>query len=181
MTELLEAWTDSEVNRAEIILSTLIGPNLDNNDNKMENLEFDNVEEHQASVLEKPKVDEFEEDQASDILKKKKIYKYDSSITSTKTIMTKLTKWRNQGKIWIRKTTHLLPTTKKKIDTETKTKKSQTSSETVVTSKNNKNDTVDKIDKSRSIPVTNISNKITQIENPGKMKMFMICIYKEKV
>ena len=80
-------------------MSTLIGPNLDNNDNKMENLEFDNVEEHQASVLEKPKVDEFEEDQASDILKKKKIYKYDSSITSTKTIMTKLTKWRNQGKI----------------------------------------------------------------------------------
>ena len=37
------------------MLSTLIGPELDNNDNETEKPEVDNVEEDQASVLEKPK------------------------------------------------------------------------------------------------------------------------------
>ena len=57
--------------------------------------------------------------------------------------------------------TFLIPP-KNKIDTE-KTEKSKTSPETVDTSKINKNDTVDRADKSRYIPVTILSNKITQI------------------
>ena len=40
--------------------STLIGPDLDNNNNKMEKPEVDNVDEDQASILEKRKVDEVE-------------------------------------------------------------------------------------------------------------------------
>ena len=47
-----------------------------------------------------------------------------------------------------------------------KTQISQTSPETVDTSKNIKNDTDDRADKSRSVIVTNLSNKITQIEKP---------------
>ena len=58
-----------------------------------------------------------------------------------------------------------LKSKKKNIDTE---KKSQTYPEPVDTYKNNKHDTVDKVDKSRYIPVTNISNKSNQIKNPQK-------------
>ena len=64
--------------------STLIGPNLDNNDNKMEKPEVDNVEEDQNSILKKPKVDEVEEDQAAVPSKKQKNDKDDASITLTK-------------------------------------------------------------------------------------------------
>ena len=49
--------------------------------------------------------------------------------------------------------------TKKKIDIGDKTYKSQTSPETVDIPKNNKNDTVEKADKSRSIPVNNLPSK----------------------
>ena len=52
--------------------------------------------------------------------------------------------------------------TKNKIDIE-KLHKSKTCPERVVTTKNNKNITVDKADKPRSIPVTNIYNKSYQI------------------
>ena len=38
--------------------STFIGPELDNDENEMEKPEVDNVEEEQSSVLEQPKVDE---------------------------------------------------------------------------------------------------------------------------
>ena len=55
--------------------STLIGPKSENDENKME----------------EPKVDNVEEDQASDLLKKTKDEKYDVSITSTKQ-MTQLKK-----------------------------------------------------------------------------------------
>ena len=41
--------------------STLIGPELDNDYNKIENPEIDNVEEDQAYVLEKPRFYEVEE------------------------------------------------------------------------------------------------------------------------
>ena len=61
--------------------------------------------------------------------------------------------------------------TKKKIDIVNKTDKSQPSPETIDTSKNNKNYTVDRADKSRSIPVTNLSNKITQIEKHSKISI----------
>ena len=44
MAALLEAWTGFGVNRADKIPSTWIGPELYNNDNKMEKPEFDNVE-----------------------------------------------------------------------------------------------------------------------------------------
>ena len=50
--------------------STIIGLELDNNENEMEKPKVDNVEEDQASVLEKPKVDNVEEDQASVLLNK---------------------------------------------------------------------------------------------------------------
>ena len=50
--------------------------------------------------------------------------------------------------------------TKYNIDPVNKTEKSQTSKETVYTSKNNKNDTTYKTGKSGSIPVTNNSTQI---------------------
>ena len=52
---------------------------------------------------------------------------------------------------------------KKKIDTVYKTYKSQISKETVDISKNNKTDTLNTIDRSRSTPRTNLSNKIARI------------------
>ena len=64
MAELLEYLTDSGVNRAENMLSTLIGPELDNNDNEIGKPEVDNSEENPAYVLGKQKVYEVEEDQA---------------------------------------------------------------------------------------------------------------------
>ena len=57
---------------------------------------------------------------------------------------------------------------KNNIDTVNRTEKSQTSTETVNTSKNNKTDTLNSIDKSRSTTRTNLSNKITRIENHQK-------------
>ena len=61
MAELLEAWTDSGVNRVKNTSLTLIIPKLYNNENEMEKPEVDNVEKEQSSVLEKPKNDEVEE------------------------------------------------------------------------------------------------------------------------
>ena len=63
----------------------------------MEKPEVDIVEEEQASVLEQPKVGEVEEDRAYVPSKKQKNDKYCASITS-KTILTQLTKKKNQGK-----------------------------------------------------------------------------------
>ena len=65
MAELLEAWTDSRVNRVEKMLSTSIAPELDNDVNENEKPEVQNAEEEQATVLEQPKVDKVEKDQAS--------------------------------------------------------------------------------------------------------------------
>ena len=45
MAELLEALTDYEFNRAKKMSPTLFGPELDNNKNEMEKPEVDNVEE----------------------------------------------------------------------------------------------------------------------------------------
>ena len=76
---------------------------------------------------------------------------------------------------------------KKKIDTFNKTEKSQISPETFDTPKNNKNSTVDRSDKSRYIPVINLSNKMTQIEKTSEINihrdnnMFLIFLDKEKV
>ena len=56
MAALSEALTDSVVNRAENMVSTAIGPELDNDENEIENPEILNVEEEQATVLEQPKV-----------------------------------------------------------------------------------------------------------------------------
>ena len=42
------------------MLSTSIGPKLDNDENEIEKLEVKNVEEEQAIVLEQPKFDEVE-------------------------------------------------------------------------------------------------------------------------
>ena len=61
MAELLEAWTDSGVNRVKNTSLTLIIPKLYNDENEMEKPEVDNVEKEQSSVLEKPKNDEVEE------------------------------------------------------------------------------------------------------------------------
>ena len=73
---------------------------------------------------------------------------------------------------------------KKKIDTVKKTEKSQASKKTVDTSKRNKNDTiktihksesnqitdtVNTVDKSRSIPGTNLSYISTRIEKPTEI------------
>ena len=57
---------------------------------------------------------------------------------------------------------------KEKVYTFNKTDKSQISPVNVDNSKDNKNDTVDKADKSRSITVTNIFNKSTQVEKPSE-------------
>ena len=62
-----------------------------------------------------------------------------------------------------------ITSTKNKIEIVKKTEKSQKFPESVFTSKNKKNDTVDKSDKYRSIKVTNVSNQSTQIENPSKI------------
>ena len=70
------------------MLSILIGPELDKDDNEMEKPEVDNIEEYQASVLEKAKVDEVEEYQASDTSNKQKNDKDDTSITSTNKLHT---------------------------------------------------------------------------------------------
>ena len=78
--------------------------------------------------------------------------------------MTHLKKYINQGKMLMKESTHILPPQKNKIDTIGKTEKSQKSQEAVVTSKNKKNYTFYNAAKSISIPVTNISNKRTQLE-----------------
>ena len=44
MASLLEVWTDPGVNRAEKMLSTSIGPDLDNDENEIEIFEVKNVE-----------------------------------------------------------------------------------------------------------------------------------------
>ena len=58
MAALLEAWNNYGVNKVDKMLPTLIGPDLDNDENETKKPEVDNVEEYQASVMEKPKVDE---------------------------------------------------------------------------------------------------------------------------
>ena len=68
----------------------------------MEKPEVDNVEEEQSSVLEQPKIDEVGEDQDSVPSKKQKNDKYGASITSTTKNI------ENQGKLWLWKPTHLL-------------------------------------------------------------------------
>ena len=55
------------------------------------------------------------------------------------------------------------------IGTVDKAEKSQTSKETVHTSKQNKTDTRKSIDKSWSTPRTNLSNKSTRIEKPSEI------------
>ena len=45
-------------------MSALIGTDLDNNENEMGKTEVVNVEKDESSVLEKPKVDNFEKYQA---------------------------------------------------------------------------------------------------------------------
>ena len=67
LTSLLEAWWDAGVNREDMMLSNLIDPGLENNENEMEDLKVDNIEEDQASVL----------------IKKTKNEKYDASINTT--------------------------------------------------------------------------------------------------
>ena len=71
----------------------------------------------------------------------------------------------------LRKPTDLLSPQNNKIDTDKKIEKSQTSLETVDTPKNYKKDRVDRADKSKSIPVTNLSNKSAQIEKPSEINI----------
>ena len=73
----------------------------------MEKPEVDNVEEEQASVPEQLKVDEVEEDQASVPSKKKKNDKYGASITS-KFIFDTVDKVEKSREMWLRNPTHLL-------------------------------------------------------------------------
>ena len=68
--------------------------------------------------------------------------------------------------MWLRKPTHLWSPQKKKIDTVDKTEKSRKFREIVNTYKSNITDTINTIDKSRSTPRNNSSNKITKIEKP---------------
>ena len=44
MAELLEAWSDSGVKREYNMLSNLIGPKLENDENEMEESKVNNVE-----------------------------------------------------------------------------------------------------------------------------------------
>ena len=68
--------------------------------------------------------------------------------------------------MWLRKPSHLWSPQKKKIDTVDKTEKSRKLKEIVNTYKSNITDTINTIDKSRSTPRNNSSNKITKIEKP---------------
>ena len=58
LAKLLEPWTDSGDHRAEKMPSTLIGADLDKNENEVEKPEVRNVKEKQSSILEEPKFDE---------------------------------------------------------------------------------------------------------------------------
>ena len=51
MAALLKAWSDSGFNRENTMSSNLIGPNLENDENEMEEPKVDYVEENQASIL----------------------------------------------------------------------------------------------------------------------------------
>ena len=79
-----------------------------------------------------------------------------------------MTNKRNQGKTWLRKQTHILSQKKRRLTKSTKIYKSQTSIETVDTSKNNKTDTINKIDKS---PGNNLSNEISHIEKTSEINI----------
>ena len=61
---------------------------------------------------------------------------------------------------------------KNNIGTVGKTDKSQTSKETVDTSKNNKTGTLNTMDKSRSTPRSNLYNKILHIEKPLEINIY---------
>ena len=66
----------------------------------------------------------------------------------------------------MKNSTHLLPPQKIRL-TQLKKQRNHKKTEAVVTSKNKKNDTIYKADKSRSIPVTNLSNESPLIEKPS--------------
>ena len=61
---------------------------------------------------------------------------------------------------------------KKKIDTVNKTEKSQTSKETVPTSKEIKPDTLKSVDESRYNQRSNLYNRSTRIEKPTEINIF---------
>ena len=93
-----------------------------------------------------------------------KMTKMAHQLPQQKNILTQLIKKRNQVKMCLRKPTHLLSPQKTKIDTvEKKQRNHKHPQKQLIPSKIIKNDTVDRADKSRSIPVTNLSNKCTQI------------------
>ena len=73
--------------------STLIGAELDNNNNETEERKVDNGKEDQASVL----------------LKKNKNEKYDTSITSTRKNNDTVEKEDISREMWIKRSMHILP------------------------------------------------------------------------
>ena len=94
---------------------TSIGIELYNNKNEMEKSKDNNSEEKQTFIMEKPKIYEVEGYQASIPSKKHKNDKYSASIISTKKILTQFTKKKNQGRMWLRKPTHLLSPQKRAL------------------------------------------------------------------
>ena len=122
--------------------STSIFPKLDKNENEIEKPEVQNFEEEQASVLEQPKVDEVEEDQAYNPSKKHKNDKDDASITSTKKNIYTFDKEEKSKENVVKESNTSSISAKDNTDTVNKTGKSKKSKETIDTSKKNKNDTV---------------------------------------
>ena len=94
--------------------------------------------------------------------------KYGASIPPTKTNIDTVDKEGKLRKNVVKEATTSPISAKKNIDTVYKTDKLKTSKETVNTSKNNKTYTINSIDKSRSTPWYNLSNKSTRIENTQK-------------
>ena len=58
MSALLEAWYDYGVNREEKTPPNLIGPELENDENKMKDMKVDNLKQYQAYVILKKKKNE---------------------------------------------------------------------------------------------------------------------------
>ena len=82
--------------------------------------------------------------------------------------MTQLTKYRNEGKMWIKRSTRLLHPQKRRL-TQLKKQRNQKNPRISCQLQRLKNDTVDKADKSKYIQVTDTSNERTQIEKPSEI------------
>ena len=95
--------------------------------------------------------------------------KYDASITSTKNGTDDIVE--KSREMWLRNPTHLLSPQKWILTQITKQRNHKHPQKQLLPLKMIKNDIFDKSEKSRYIPVTNISNKMIQIEKPSEINI----------